>query len=516
MSDFIRVPPDSTGKKVRNSRTLDISVSNIVIQTLNTLKIGDYIVSTSGGNGFYNGYTISQRDVFTIYLKDFLGVFNVGDDLSFNAVVFGVITSYDDVYTQKSVITDNNSPTNTLKVDDNGSAYIRFNDGNINLDVFGNLITSGRTTLKSYVFYYGRDETDFVDLSENGGQIVEEPQNSQIKLVTGTSAGSKSSTTTFLYFPYLPQHSNTISMSVALGDNGKENVVRRWGLFDDEDGLYFEVNNNILSVNIRNSITNQVHSVPQSEFNENSLLSDVLDIFELDVTKYNLYWISYQWQGVGVVKFGMYSPFGDRIVLHTFQNPNNNILPYMKRGTLPIRIEQLNTGISASTSEIKSSCIIAVRDSDKLEYVGNIVKYASTPKLVTDTLTPLVTLRLSEFVNGEINRTLIHPYELQYFSETNPIKVEYLLNADLTGPIFNPYTKFSEVDDSSSAVNNGFLFDTDLYGVGLTKERAVENLDFTILNSVPGIQNTITIAARTIIPATTSIVHVIGKWREIQ
>lgn len=47
MSDFVRIPPDSTGKQIRHKRKLDINVTITNSTQFSHLKTGDIIVSGS-------------------------------------------------------------------------------------------------------------------------------------------------------------------------------------------------------------------------------------------------------------------------------------------------------------------------------------------------------------------------------------------------------------------------------------------------------------------------------------
>ena len=379
----------------------------------------------------------------------------------------------------------------------------------------GSDVDNGGVTLKAYEFYYGRELREFNEVVNSGGAIVDDVTSSQIKLVTDTTANSSAKLTSYLYFPYTPQHSNTAVFSIACGDIGKTNVIRRWGLYDD-DGLYFELSGTVLSVNIKSSITNTITSVTQDEFNTNALTSEVFDIYELDVSKYNFYWISYQWQGIGVVKFGGYSPNGERIVLHAFENANINVTPYMKRGTLPIRLEQFNTGIAASISEIKSSCINVERDSEKLQYVGNLQTVEVSPVIITNTLTPIVSLNVKPTINGLPNKSIIQPIELDFFNENEAIIIEVLVANTLTGDNFISYSKFTNLDVSATATStDGIVMERFIVGVGEFKKSFPDSLIYTIVNREYVIGNKITIAAKTIKTGVSSTLHLVGKWREI-
>jgi hypothetical protein len=110
---------------------------------------------------------------------------------------------------------------------------------------------------------------------------------------------------------------------------------------------------------------------------------------------------------------------------------------------------------------------------------------------------------------------MIQPYQFQYFIEDEPVIIEFFLNGDLVGSNFFQYTQFSELDTESTEIDNAFLVDADIYGVGQSKEVSINDLNFVILNSVPGIQNVVTVSARTIKNTTTAKVHFLAKWREV-
>jgi hypothetical protein len=513
-NDFIRVPPDSTGKRVRNEKSLDVVVQSIDLSILNALQISSLITSSTGGTGYFTGYKIDSRNVITIFLRDSLGDFTTGSTLSFSGSTFATITESVEIYTQKSHVVDKGNPDHSMKIDQAGAAYMRFAEGNATLDVFGNLKTTTTTIMKPFVFYYERNVGDFVDDISLGGSITEDTANSQIVLGTTTASGSRSVMTTYNYIPYIPQKSNTVVLSVSCGDGGKEGVVRRWGLFDDDDGIYFEQRLGGLSVNIKSSITGLVTSVPQNEFNGDRLLSDTFDTFELETEKYNLYWISYQWQGVGIVKFGLFSPSGDRLTMHTFQNPNKNVVPYMKTGTLPVRLEQYNEILTGSSSEMKTSCIVALRDDSEIQMIGPIKRY-TTPSYITisDTPTPLISLRVSELVNGQKNKAIIVPYEFEYIVENNPVILSFVVNGTLVDADFTTYTPFSEIDISATGITGGLTIGANILNVGYSHEVPAQNLDFAVNNN--GNQTHVTLVARTTKPGVTSSIFLIGKWREV-
>jgi hypothetical protein len=103
----------------------------------------------------------------------------------------------------------------------------------------------------------------------------------------------------------------------------------------------------------RNSITGLTNTVIQDDFDETLP-------YVLDFSKFNLYWMDYQWQGVGRVRFGIYNPDGSRQLLHVIKNANSGLL-LMRRGTLPFRMEMYNKYNTSSASQLLITCISVTR-----------------------------------------------------------------------------------------------------------------------------------------------------------
>jgi hypothetical protein len=272
LSNYIAVPPDSTGKKIRHNRSSDVLLNITNESIFLNLNIGDLIVGeTSGAIGEFLSFTPTTSGTI-IHISPSNDInFTQNENVLFNLSSFGTVISFLDIYQSSNVISDSLNPLNTLKIDDDGSSFVRFKDGNLLLDSFGNAQFSQTSILKSYLFTYESSSFDFTNYTSNGGQVLHEPENSIVKLVTNSSNGSSVKKISNLFFPYTPLQSNVISMAIACGDAGKEGVVRRWGLLDDDDGIYFELDGLDFSVNIKNSITSETTKVEQQNFTEITL-----------------------------------------------------------------------------------------------------------------------------------------------------------------------------------------------------------------------------------------------------
>jgi hypothetical protein len=150
-------------------------------------------------------------------------------------------------------------------------------------------------------------------------------------------SGSSVYKTSYISYPYVPGN-GTFMSTLLVWWFGKDGVVRRWGLFDEEDGVYFELDG--LTFKIRNSITGLTNTVIQDDFDETLP-------YVLDFSKFNLYWMDYQWQGV-VDRFGIYNPDGSRQLLLCKKMRIVGLLLIWEKRTPPFRMEMYNIISSAS------------------------------------------------------------------------------------------------------------------------------------------------------------------------
>jgi hypothetical protein len=73
----------------------------------------------------------------------------------------------------------------------------------------------------------------------------------------------------------------------------------------------------------------------------------------LNPSKGSVYFIDFQWLGVGRIRFGSFWR-GKKIVHHEIYNAGSVDYSYMRTGTLPARIEQVNYLLAGSVSELRS------------------------------------------------------------------------------------------------------------------------------------------------------------------
>ena len=172
-----------------------------------------------------------------------------------------------------------------------------------------------------------------------------------------------------VYIPQARAETTTISFSASAGGVTEAGVTRRIGLFDDLNGVFFEIVNSdgtdatydpTGGLNTSGAKFYVVHRtstkgntnppdeirVEQTDFNVNQLDGSDAQAFAPDFNNLSRVWIDWPGGGAGTVEFGIYDDRGYRIVAHRIKLQNNN--EFNVNATdghkLPIRQEILTNG----------------------------------------------------------------------------------------------------------------------------------------------------------------------------
>lgn len=421
--NYLSVPPDSTGKKVRLKHSAQVSY---ISKTPGYVwKIGEHYTLSSGWTMHVHGVfeqTISSGILEVHYSKVATytnlspAAGNTITDPDLNAVV-ATVSSAQDVYINAQNIIGYDNPENGLDVDNTGSANVRFAEGLPQLDAFGKLRVSGATLLGEYIFANGTLPTQFASTLRNGGTVTWDNNTRALVLTNTTQNDSHTSHTSHTYHHYFPGSSQLFIGTVALGDTGKMNLMREWGMFDDKNGFYFMQDDGVLGVGIRTNTSGSVTNIfiPQTQWNQDRADGTGRSKMNLDVTKDNIYWIDVQWLGAGRVRFGTYND-GQRVVLHEHYHGNSAAVPVTAMGSLPVCVHQMNMGTTASTSEMRAWCMAVWSESNlDVRTTGSSALQSFSKTVSTnDTYVYVGTLSPKESLpNGQPNRTLYWPTEIE-------------------------------------------------------------------------------------------------------
>ena len=375
----------------------------------------------------------------------------------------------DAVEVQVLHLADAKYPTQFQAVDKRGSSSVRFAEGQPILSGFGALKTISQRALGVYESSVDTYDDLFYVNEVGGGQSNYVPQeSSQVLSVTG-AAGDKVSRTTNRYHYYLPGSSNFINMTTACGDTGKAGNKRRWGAFDDKDGVFFELDGTTLYVVIRSSTTGSIveTKVAQADWSTDTVDGLGWSGHTLDITKINVWWIDYQWLGAGRVRFGIFEPSGARLVCHEFENAGAFPLPYMRTGTLPLRTENVNESATGATSELREVCMAMYTEGTYEDYTfwrNSDLEHLDVTVGAVEA--PILSVKSKATINGDHNSIQSYPETLTIYT-TQPISLSLSQDVVLTGATWSQIGAGSlDADTAATAATGGRRFNTWYFGPG--------------------------------------------------
>lgn len=216
---------------------------------------------------------------------------------------------------------------------------------------------------------------------------------------------------------------------------GQTNQVRRWGLFDDENGVYFELSGTTVAVGWRSYVTGEAidTNVVQAAWGGDQY-NGTGTAGTLDITKTNIYEISLH-RTTGEVRF-----FINGFLVHTLSKYNVLAVPFMGTTRLPSGIDIENTGSSTGASV---TCLYqGVFDESGGE--PNSVSFGKSHTLALAAGgKPIFSVRPKEEFNSVENRGQVVPRQL-VIGASAVGKVQLVLDGTLTG------ANFSDVDEENS------------------------------------------------------------------
>ena len=234
---------------------------------------------------------------------------------------------------------------------------IKTQDSNA-LDAFGRFRVSEPFNVFDMQFNYDLQPLFFEESATGTGDVTHIPNSSAARLTTGGATDTNGVIfQTKEYFRYQPGKSQFVVWTCILGSK-TSNVRKRIGLFDADNGFFFEQDGTNLKI-VRRTKTSG--SVVDNAVNQSSWNLDVLDGtgrsgITLDESKDNIYIIDFQWLGAGRIRYGF--DFGGQITyVHQIKFANTEAVPFTTTGDLPFRAEIFNTSTAAGTTTFDFTCV---------------------------------------------------------------------------------------------------------------------------------------------------------------
>jgi len=219
-----------------------------------------------------------------------------------------------------------------------------------------------------------------------------------VNLNVPTTSGAYVKRETKKVFSYQPGKSllviSTFDMSPA-----KTNLRQRVGYFNDDNGIYLQLEDSTLSFVERSLVTGSVTETVanQDDWNVDKLDGKGPSKITLDITKAQILWMDIEWLGLGTVRLGFVID-GLFIHCHSFHHANRIASTYITTASLPLRYEIENLDETASGSTLKQVCSTVISEGgyELRGRQGAVGTPISTPRDLTATgvAYPVVSIRL--------------------------------------------------------------------------------------------------------------------------
>ncbi len=342
---------------------------------------------------------------------------------------------------------------------------IKTQDSNA-LDAFGRFRVSQPFNTFDMQFTYGLESLFFEEIITGGGDVTHIANSSAARLTTGgTTSGDGVKFQTSEYFRYQPGKSQFVVFTCILGSK-TSNVRKRIGLFDDENGFFFEQDGSNMKIVRRTKTSGSIvdNAINQSSWNLDKLDGAGPSGITLDESKDNLFVIDFQWLGAGRIRFGF--DFGGQITyFHQIKFANTETVPFTVTGDLPFRAEIFNTATAAGTTTFDFACVGIASEGgfNPLGIPGSTHNPVLRNVTTGNDPLPIISIKPRTTLNSITYRGVVIPKSYSLMSEDASIRYEIVLNGSLTGASFADVDTTNsgvQVDVAATAISGGLVIDS--------------------------------------------------------
>ena len=285
--------------------------------------------------------------------------------------------------------------------------------GGVEKDAFGRLRTSNPMTLfdSNHRFrdngLWNASTTGTASATFNANQGL-------VDLTVDNNINSEIVRETTKVFSYQPGKSLLV-MNTFVMEPAKTGLRQRIGYYGASNGIYLELDNSVLNLVKRTSISGSLEEirVEQSSWNGDKLNGSGVSGLTLDISKAQILWMDLEWLGVGSVRMGFIIN-GNFILCHTFHHANTITSTYITTASLPLRYEIKNTAATSGSSTLKQICSTVISEGGyELRGLQQAIGIPiTTPRTLTTagTFYPIVSLRLKtspDFLDGIVILTAL-------------------------------------------------------------------------------------------------------------
>ena len=357
----------------------------------------------------------------------------------------------------------------TMAMDYNfqGKPVLRITDSSGDYTSKNRIKVSPFETLFFNTFQFGKETDVWDEAVTSGGSATHDPTFSGVIMEVDSTEGAQVIRQTRNVMRYIPGRSSELSFAIRL-QTPVTGVRRRFGLFDENNGFYFEDggDGNYYCC-IRSSSGPTLTRIPREQWNGDRLDGQGVSGITADPTAQQLVVFDYEWYGAGAVKIKFVID-GAAHTIHTFYHANRIPTVWCATPFLPIRVELTNVTGAAGTHRLfqGSNSLISEGEVGKLGIAQNITSSITGKSLGSpNTFRPVLSIKLkSTALSG-----IVLPAYFQAVSLSNAnIFYKLITNAVLTDANFVDMpdaNSFTQYDETATAYSGGVDIDSGFISV---------------------------------------------------
>lgn len=404
------------------------------------------------------------------------------------------------------------------------------------VDAFGRLRTS--TPLTIFDSKQCFDDPDLANSVENfplffdnqeisGGSTTTafDVNAAKTTLAVGATTAGRRVRQTKMRFNYQPGKSQLVLNTFVFSSVNAAGITRRVGIYDDNNGLFFDDNGTNYGVVVRSYVTGSAVDtrVAQASWNVDPMDGTGPSGVILDWTKTQILVIDFEWLGVGRVRFG-WNVGGTTYICHQFLNANSLSNVYMSTPNLPLRAEIINSGAGAASS-LGAICSSVISEGG-IDDIG-MVRSAGTNGThlnadVENTVYAVLGMRLRSAYIG----TTIKLIDFSLLESTGSKELEWLLLLNPTVADTFTYTGQSQSaieiakGVTANTVTGGYCLGSGLFSSGSVNVSGGTSKDLSnailLGSTIAGVVDSIVLCVRPVEGAVNTDIEGTITWREIR
>lgn len=277
------------------------------------------------------------------------------------------------------------------------------------VDAFGRQRISEPYTLADYTHIYDDEAELLIKTSGVGSNIAFNDAQAKVTLTAATGINNFVIHQSRMYHNYMPGKGQLVFESFKFG-SANNGANKRIGYFDDRNGIFFQQSGNgALSIVLRGDVSGTVQDtiVPQTNWNKDKCDGTGPSLFNLDITKTQLFTADFQWLGVGRVRAGFVHD-GETIVAHEFYNSNNKDTVYWSNPSLPIRCEVRNYATTSTSGSMDQICATVMSEGGYREAgIDFSAQTTGFRNILAQGIMPVIAIRLKTGFFGKQNRGFV-------------------------------------------------------------------------------------------------------------